>query len=453
MTVRSRALLSFASVAVAGTLAACGGSSSVTGTETTASSPAVAAPASTATIAGTLLSSDGAARTGDVGTLSKAGGIRVTVSGTSLEATTDDDGRFTLGGVTPGGRVVLRFEGSGIDARLEIEGLVAGQTLTITVSVSGATASMVHPDDDSEDVEFKGYVESVGTTSLMVAGRMVTVDDMTEILGNDGHAIVLSDVPVGAYVEVEGRMQADGSVLAKKIELEDGDNEVEFKGYVESVGTTSLMVAGRMVTVDDMTEILSHDGHPIMLSEIPVEAYVEVEGRMQADGSVLAWKIELEDDGHDDGHDDGDDDGDDDDYDYTEEVEFLGYVKSVGMNSLMVGDRMVTVNSMTEILYYDGSPIPLSYVLVGSRMEVEGWMQADGSVVGKKIQLEDDDTEVEFKGYVQSVGSNSLMVDGRMVTVNDKTEILGYDGDPIETGSRFDKLGLGVAHAAGASSD
>jgi hypothetical protein len=32
-------------------------------------------------------------------------------------------------------------------------------------------------------------------------------------------------------------------------------------------------------------------------------------------------------------------------------------------------------------------------------------------------------------------------------------QALGYDGDPIETGSRFDKLGLGIAHAAGASKD
>ena len=32
-------------------------------------------------------------------------------------------------------------------------------------------------------------------------------------------------------------------------------------------------------------------------------------------------------------------------------------------------------------------------------------------------------------------------------------QALGYDGDPIETGSRFDKLGLGIAHATGASKD
>ena len=30
---------------------------------------------------------------------------------------------------------------------------------------------------------------------------------------------------------------------------------------------------------------------------------------------------------------------------------------------------------------------------------------------------------------------------------------LGYDGDPIETGGRFDKLGLGIAHTVGAANN
>ena len=32
-------------------------------------------------------------------------------------------------------------------------------------------------------------------------------------------------------------------------------------------------------------------------------------------------------------------------------------------------------------------------------------------------------------------------------------QALGYDGDPIESGGRFDKLGLGVAYAGGASNN
>ena len=87
------------------------------------------------------------------------------MSGTSLETTTDDDGRFTLSGVTPGETVELRFEGSGIDARLEVAGLTAGQTVTITVSLSGSAASMLTP---SDEVELRGTVESVDP---LVVGR------------------------------------------------------------------------------------------------------------------------------------------------------------------------------------------------------------------------------------------------------------------------------------------
>jgi hypothetical protein len=32
-------------------------------------------------------------------------------------------------------------------------------------------------------------------------------------------------------------------------------------------------------------------------------------------------------------------------------------------------------------------------------------------------------------------------------------QALGYNGDPIESGGRFDKLGLGVAHATGGSNN
>jgi hypothetical protein len=121
MTVRSRVPLCLITAVVAGVLAACGGSSSLPG------SPDGPAPgASSATIAGTIVSaSAGAPRAGDVSASSSSGGIRVSVAGTSLETTTDDSGRFTLVGVMPGEKVELRFEGPGIDARLEIEGIVA----------------------------------------------------------------------------------------------------------------------------------------------------------------------------------------------------------------------------------------------------------------------------------------------------------------------------------------
>lgn len=285
--------------AVAASTIACGGSASMTGPD----APAAAAPASRgATIQGTVQSGVAASEV----SAASVGGIRVSVVGTSLQVTTDGSGRFTLSGV-PAGRVELRFEGSGIDARLTIEGLVAGQTLELTVRVSGNSASRVDDgDDDDDEVEFEGTIDSVspGDNSLVVASRKVIVTPgSTRILGRNDQPITLASLAPGDRVEVEGAAQSDGSIRAEKIKLEDEDDdddgdddeeEVEFEGSVSALNP--LTIAGRRVTTNTSTRYLGHRGDPVPASDVlKVGNKVEVEGRLQTDGSVLAEKIKLED--------------------------------------------------------------------------------------------------------------------------------------------------------------
>ena len=54
-----------------------------------------------------------------------------------------------------------------------------------------------------------------------MAGRLVAVDGETQILDHRNAAIPFSALHVGNTVEVEGTGRADGSVLARKIKLED----------------------------------------------------------------------------------------------------------------------------------------------------------------------------------------------------------------------------------------
>jgi hypothetical protein len=178
--------------------------------------PPAAPAAAGATITGTVQASGVAgASLGPVRAL--ASGLRVTVVGTSISTTADPAGRFSLTNV-PAGSVQLRFEGSGCDARLDIDGLQAGQTLTITVRVSGSSATLTR--DDDEDSELSGTVDSVGSGQLVVSGRRVTVNGATRIVGDKGATLTLADLKVGARVEVEGTKQADGSILATKISLD-----------------------------------------------------------------------------------------------------------------------------------------------------------------------------------------------------------------------------------------
>lgn len=291
MTMRSKPYLLLLAGALAMTAAACGGSSSVSGPD----APPAAAPAPAATIAGTVVSSGSAS--GDV-SASTVAGLRVSATGTSLQTTTDGAGRFSLSGV-PSGRVELRFQGPGVDARLEVDGLQPGQTLSLTVRVSGSSASKV--DDSGGEVELRARVDSVGATSLVVGGRTVLVSASTQVLDRNNLPIPLSAIRVGDFVEAEGYPQSDGSVLAKKVKLEDGEDDgeedgadVEFRGTIGS--TSPLVVAGRPVSTNAATRYLGRRNETLTAAQVLVVGnLVEVEGHSQADGSVLAKKIKLED--------------------------------------------------------------------------------------------------------------------------------------------------------------
>ena len=297
MTKHSQPFLLVLAAGLSMAAVACGGgSSSMTGPDV----PAVAIPPAAvgATIAGTVES--GAVSSSQVGAASVSG-LRVSVTGTELRTTTDDSGRFTLSGVASG-RVELRFEGSGIDARLELEGLENGQTLSVTVRVSGSSASRV--DDHGRETEVRGRLDSVGGSSLVVAGRTVRIDSSTRLLGRNNETVDLSAFRPGDIVEVEGIPQSDGVLLATKVKLEDqGDDDGPANGIgedVEFTGTISrldpLTVAGRSVRTDGSTRYLGNRNEALTATDVlRVGNRVEVEGHTQPDGSVFAKKIKLED--------------------------------------------------------------------------------------------------------------------------------------------------------------
>ncbi|MCC7370255.1 MAG: hypothetical protein IT306_17660 [Chloroflexi bacterium] len=82
-----------------------------------------------------------------------------------------------------------------------------------------AFAQVVNPNGETE---LDGVVEAMPATGLIgtwqVSGRTVVVTDATEIDQEEG------PLAVGALVEVEGKEQPDGSILARDLEVEDEDD-------------------------------------------------------------------------------------------------------------------------------------------------------------------------------------------------------------------------------------
>src|SRR2546427_1909910 len=97
------------------------------GCSSSATSPPSPSPSSGATIQGTVQTA-ATGSSAELSAFSTAGGIKVTVVGTSLSTTTDGSGRFVLQGVA-GGTPPFAFRGKGTAGPTELGGLVEAQTL------------------------------------------------------------------------------------------------------------------------------------------------------------------------------------------------------------------------------------------------------------------------------------------------------------------------------------
>jgi len=203
-------LRSSAALGAALLIAACGSTPSMTG--------ASDLPGGGATVRGTVLGGL-SATSADVTALSGSSGIRVSVVGTGIATTTNADGEFVLEGL-PAGTAVLEFEVGSRHARLEISGLMPGQEIVITVSIAGSDVELV--DVEGEEVEVHGTVESLDP--FQVSGRVFEVTSETRV-ERRGHSIPFDEIAVGDVVEVKGVRLPDGSVLARRIQVEEARSD------------------------------------------------------------------------------------------------------------------------------------------------------------------------------------------------------------------------------------
>ena len=229
----------------------------------------------------------------------------------------------------------------------------------------------------NDGAQFKGTIESFPAGFIgdwQIGGRTIHVTASTRIETNDG------PVAVGAFVEVEGSIRADGSMDATKIEVKSnpagGDGRDELKGTINSLPNTTgfvgdWSVAGRTVLVSAATVIDTEHG------AVAVGAFVEVHGIQQPDGSINASRIEVNPSG-----------GGGNNINEGQPVAFKGTIEALPNTADLTGDwivkgRTVHVVSSTKRSREHGT------FAVGVRVKVKGLQMSDGSIVATKIQVRD----------------------------------------------------------------
>jgi hypothetical protein len=126
---------------------------------------------------------------------------------------------------------------------------ISGNTATIAPTFK-VTAVTVAPDENNEDDD-NGEIEDVHgkVTDVTAPNFTIQTSQSTITFATDSTTRFtdglnsLSDVKVGEVVEVDGMTKADGTKLATRVELEEGENGMEVEGIVSAVtGTPATQI-------------------------------------------------------------------------------------------------------------------------------------------------------------------------------------------------------------------
>src|SRR5690349_77997 len=260
---------------------------------------------------------------------------RVGVQSMGAMTSSGAGGSFLITGV-PAGTRQLQFSGGGRNAMLAVAPTVPGEFRHLSVSMSGGT---VAEENEQTETEFQGKVTAVNGAVLTIAGRRVAVTDAT-VIRNEGAAAALADLTVGTPVEVEGTLNADGTVTATEIEIEDRNenpaDRVTFVGTLTQISGNTLMVGGMAVNVGANTLIVRGDT-PLTLADLMVGDLLLVRGAAQPDKSVNATRIRVLQRGG-------------EDEDENEEQHVTGMVAAVNAAapSFTIGSTVIATDANTE---------------------------------------------------------------------------------------------------------
>lgn len=165
-----------------------------------------------------------------------------------------------------------------------------GTTLTaVEVKVEDTGNDNDDEDDDADKVEVKGAVG--GLTGTCPA---LTFTVGTTTVKTDAHTafddVTCAALVNGNTVEVEGQKQADHSVLASKVELESGPNEVEGRiaGLTGTCPSLTFTIGTTTVTTSSATTFSG-----VACTALANNAKVEVEGTLTGTTLAAVW-IELD---------------------------------------------------------------------------------------------------------------------------------------------------------------
>ncbi len=196
---------------------------------------------------------------------------------------------------------------------------------------------------------------------------------------------------------------------------------------IEAIGVNFLTLSSTTIFVDNGTAVMEPSGVRLSFHDLKKDWRVQVLAERRSDGRLWAKLILVLERS-------------------TEfEIETQGYIASIAGMVVTVNNIRFIVTNTTEIRDRNGNLVTIAALRIGMLVEAKGKRNANGEVTALRINIKDDNTgghEIELTGHITAVIDSFpryLVVTNTAFEVNNATEILGFNNEPI----RFTDLRVG----------
>jgi hypothetical protein len=279
------------------------------------------------------------------------------------------------------------------DANASEDDLEVGMVVMITGTVNedGVTGQANHIEYDEE---LQGVVDVVNLLdeTFAVLGQLVRVDDLTNFEG-----LTFDSSLAGQFVEISGLVNADGSILASLVKLEDMDTESDNQLKVEGVISNFNADTSRFELNGLSIDFSNAEFGSGTVDELGNEVIVRVKSsRDIVDGVLLADAIKIQ-------KQDEDEDGA-----AGDPIVIEGVIDSLESpaNFTVNGHRSL-VNEATN--YKDESS--KADLVLNQRLRIKGVLNGDGIIVVESVMFQERHYR-SMEGEIEAVDSSDGLSEG-----------------------------------------
>jgi Domain of unknown function (DUF5666) len=358
------------------------------------------------------------------------GGSSTTPATTSTPSATTTAAVVSTGPITRFGSVVLNgIEFDTTQAEIRVEDQIVREDdlrLGMRVTVEGVRDNngVARATRVAFRKNVEGLIDSIDVVNntCVVLGQTVLVDSLTVIEDRaQSSSIAFSVLAAGQFVEVSGLVDADGRILATRIERKTGFvagvTEVEVRSTLSGLNTTARTFVLGALTVNFSTATV--------VGSLSNGVFVQVRGTQTAPGSIItATRVTVEDPTV------GGAAG--------TKIEVEGFVTAfASATDFRVNGQAVTTT--TQTVFENGTTAELA---LNARLEVEGQLDTNRILVAEKISFRHrNGGSVRIEADVEAVTTTTVTLLGLVVRVDTLTQFKDDMGG--ERNFRFDRIRLG----------